>query len=247
MTPVSKELENLIKHTVTRKAIIKTGPRLKFLLRVTDWLKSGLPGAIVVADMRFGKTYGTRWVLKTLGVPHIIIPTRSRTKPSEGGFFSNILTSVRHRHAHKGTVDTRRDRVTNYLVALAKQSATNTIIVAFDEAHKLTDVQYQWLLELQNELELHSVTVFFLLVGQQRLEEVRTRLESSGQTEITARFMMDIWRLPGITSLEEVAECFAQFNEIEVEDKRLPHWPRRFGPRFAMSGAAPQLRCQCTI
>jgi hypothetical protein len=131
------------------------------------------------------------------------------------------LTSVRHRYANKGTVDTRRDRVTNYLVALAQKSATNTIIVAFDEAHKLLDIQYQWILELQNELELRGVTVFYLLVGQQRLEDVRVRLELSGQTEITARFMMDIWRLPGIASVEEVEECFSQYDEIQLEGKSL--------------------------
>lgn len=245
-----KDLDNLIRRLVTRDSIVKTGPRLKYYLVVKDWIDSGLPGAIVTADMRFGKTYGTRWTLKTLGVPHVFIPMRSRTKPSEGGFFTHILGSVDHWYDSKGRIDERRDRVTKFFVGLAQRSPRNTIVIAFDEAHKISDAQYQWMLEIQNELELHGVSVFYLLVGQHRLRDVKMRLLKSGQFEITERFMMDQWELPGIASEVEVAECFADYHAIEVEGQSLS---QLCAPRVAADGwtiehlAMPMWRAFCEM
>lgn len=211
------DLEHLIRKTVTRLAIVQTGPRLRYLLQLKDWIDSGLPGAIVVAQSRFGKTFGTRWVLRTLeDIPYAFIPMRSRTKPSEGGFFSHILSQVRHRSPSKGNVEARRDRVTKYFVALAKNSKRNTIIICFDEAHKISEEQYQWMLELQNELDEFEVAVFYLLVGQLKLRKKQKQLEAAGMIEITSRFMMDEWRLPGLANLEEARECLEDYAKVDV-------------------------------
>lgn len=216
------DLENSIRKIVTRLAVVRTGPRLRYLLKVKDWIDSGLPGAIVVAKSRFGKTFGTRWVLRTIeDIPFAFIPMRSRTKPSEGGFFSHILSQVRHRSATKGNVEARRDRVTRYFVALAKKSKRNTIIICFDEAHKISEEQYQWMLELQNELDEFEIAVFYLLVGQLKLLKKQKQLEAQGMIEITSRFMMDEWRLPGLSSLDEARECLEDYAQVEVVDNKL--------------------------
>ena len=154
-----------------RAFMIKTSPATTYLVKLKSWLTTGSHGAMIHGRPRLGKTMATRWVLRTVReligyVPSIEIPIRDQRVASEREFFQHVLHCAKHKFYDIGTAGDRRDRLTEWLVIMARRSPVNAVILFFDEAQDLTERQYRWLLNIDNELDMRGYRLFCLLVGQ---------------------------------------------------------------------------------
>lgn len=201
-----------------RAFLVKTPPCALYLKELTNWLITGSHGALVYGRPRLGKTSATRWVLRMLpeligNVPNLEVPVRGQHIASERAFFQHLLRCARHRHAMSGTAGDKRDRLTEWLVARALRSPVNASVIFFDEAQLLQDHQYNWLLNMGNELDKTGCRLFCLLVGQPELAKIKPRFIDDGKEQIVGRFMVRELEFSGIRSEKELISCYKEFNE----------------------------------
>lgn len=214
-TPLTQSL--LLSRLLAGRAfLVKTPVCIAYYAILQRWLLTGTQGAVVFGRPRLGKTSGTRWVLRAIQqifgkIAFIEIPVRKQHMAHEGGFFQFICKCGHHRHYKDGSVADRRDRCTEMLVERARRSPTRMVILFFDEAQQLSQLQYEWLVNISNEMEQAGYRVFFLLVGQSELAKKREELTDKGMEQIVGRFMTEKWSFTGLASksdLEAVLEGY---------------------------------------
>jgi type II secretory pathway predicted ATPase ExeA len=205
-------------HPVTmQKYIVATHSIERLYVRVKKCIKLRVPGSIVYARTRYGKTYATRYVAAALKAdfPNIVTFTFSchkRKVPSESAFFTNLLYAIGHKECEKGTAPQKRIRLVNKLIEQLVNSKQNILVVFADEAQKLELEDYEWLREVHDELERRGYRMITFLVGQPQLKNRKTSLKEARQTQIVGRFMIDDIEFLGVCSAAEAASCLEGYD-----------------------------------
>lgn len=96
---------------------------------------------------------------------------------------------------------------------LADRSGKDWIVFFADEAQKLQVIEYEWLRDLHDGLELKGIRMITILVGQPQLLDQKSALRKSQNTQIVLRFMVTEMRFGGLTSPEDLATCLAAYDE----------------------------------
>jgi len=201
-----------------RAFLIKTPPSVHYLKQMKTWLTTGSQGALVYGRPRLGKTSATRWILRMLpeligNFPSVEIPVRGQNIASERAFFQHLLRCVKHRHAMVGTAGDKRDRFSEFLISRALRSPINGAVLFFDEAQLLQDHQYDWLLNISNELDKNGCRLFCLLVGQSELTKTKARFIDDGKEQIVGRFMVRELEFSGIISQADLISTLDEFHK----------------------------------
>jgi hypothetical protein len=201
-----------------RAFLIKTPQSAYYLKQMKNWLTTGSQGALVYGRPRLGKTSATRWTLRMLpeligSFPSVEIPVRGQNIASERAFFQHLLRCVKHRHAMVGTAGDKRDRFSEFLISRALRSPINGAVLFFDEAQLLQDRQYDWLLNISNELDKNGCRLFCLLVGQSELTRTKTRFIDDGKEQIVGRFMVRELEFSGIRTQEDLVSTLNEFHK----------------------------------
>jgi hypothetical protein len=200
-----------------QKYIVPTPSINELYSRVKKCIKLRVPGAIVYAMTRYGKTYAARYVATSLRMdfPRIVTLTFSCHKkktPSEASFFSNLLRAVGHEKAESGMAYQKRIRLLNKLLELLVTSKQNVLVVFADEAQKLQIEEYEWLREVHDDLETRGYRMITFLIGQPQLKNQKTALKEARQTQIVGRFMIDDIEFHGVCSVEDAASCLLGYD-----------------------------------
>jgi hypothetical protein len=82
-----------------------------------------------------------------------------------------------------------------------------------DEAQRLTKNHYLWLMDVYNGLHHLGVDLLTILVGQEELIKIRTVLVTEGKKQIVDRFMNLTCSFEGVTSLQDLRICLAQYDK----------------------------------
>lgn len=205
-------------HPVSMQKYIVPTPSINELyLRVKKCIKLRVPGAIVYAMSRYGKTYAARYVAISLKTdfPHLVTFTFSCHKkktPNEASFFSNLLRAVGHERPESGLAYQKRIRLLNKLLELLVASKQNLLVVFADEAQKLQIEEYEWLRDVHDELEARGYRMITFLIGQPQLKNQKTALKEARQTQIVGRFMIDDIEFHGVCSAEDAASCLLGYD-----------------------------------
>ncbi|WP_236635435.1 ATP-binding protein [Rhodoferax sp. TS-BS-61-7] len=201
-----------------QKYIVGTHSIDQLYMRIKKCIKLRVPGSIVYARTRYGKTYACRYVASALksDFPNIVTFTFSchkRKVPSESAFFTNLLFAIGHAESEKGTAPRKRIRLINTLILQLAKSRQNILVVFADEAQKLELDEYEWLREVHDELERRGYRMITFLVGQPQLKNQKTSLKEARQTQIVGRFMIDDIEFRGVCSAEEAASCLLGYDD----------------------------------
>lgn len=198
------------KHPIeTGKYLIATNEIDKLCYIVSNWIENRFPGAIIYGRPRLGKTRAISYLLKVLpddlkeNVPIFHIRCRSYKNSRENNFFEDLLTGVGHSLASEGKPNEKRERLKNYLIMAAEKSMQNKIIFFIDDAQKLNTMEYDWLMDVYNELDEHSITLTTILVGHEDLIDQRKKLIKQKQLQIIGRFMSDSYHFGGLKNLDD--------------------------------------------
>lgn len=226
-----------------RAFAIKTPPAVQYARELTTWLTMGSQGAIVYGRPRLGKTLATRWVLRALQellgyVPWLEIPIRSQNITSEREFFQHLLRCAKHKHYLTGTAGDKRDRWTEWLTARARRSSVSAFILFIDEAQVLTDRHYAWLVEMANELDQRGYRLFCLLVGQSSLLTKKSSFIDKGEEyeQIVGRFMLRELKFPAIASIDDLRDCYEQYECTRYPPNTDTRFPENFVPLAISAG-----------
>ncbi|WP_421955291.1 ATP-binding protein [Polaromonas sp.] len=202
---------------ILQRYIVPTPSIEELYLSIRQCLKLRVPGAIIYAMTRWGKTYASRFVTVALreDFPHLVIiafDCHKKKIPSESAFFSNLLRAIGHEKAETGSSYVKRVRLLNKLMEMLQASKQNVLVVFADEAQKLEIEDYEWLREVHDELERSGFRMVTFLIGQPQLKNVKTAMKAARQTQIVGRFMIDDIEFHGVRSAEEGASCLLGYD-----------------------------------
>jgi hypothetical protein len=184
-----------------------------------SWIESRAPGAMIYGMPRLGKTRAiqclSRLLLERFG-PSLPILTHAcldHLRPSETVFFEELLKTAGHAMWASGAATAKRYRLTEFLIEKAEQSNQNRIILFVDEAQKLLEQNYKWLVDVHNELDRQSIALIVLLVGQPELMHQFSAFQLTKKTQIIGRFMVHQFRFRGLRAKGELRACLANYDE----------------------------------
>lgn len=180
-------------------------------------IRTRIPGSIIYAITRFGKTYFIKYAMTMIAIdfPDIVAISLGcvlRKKPSESAFFSLLLEAAGHPKATSGTIMDRRSRLINKLLDMLVKSGQHRLVVFADEAQKLELEEYEWLWEVHDALERRGFRMTTFLVGQPKLVNRKTALKLSGESQIVARFMIEESQFHGLRCKDDVQRCMKGYD-----------------------------------
>lgn len=190
---------------------------------IVQWIKNGVTGAIVEGNPRLGKTKARRFIALSLAghfprLPVYSMIARLYAHPSERVFFGDLLKAFKHAMYAEGTAAQRRDRLIEGVTSIVQSSGQERLVLLIDQAHRLLEMHYDWLVDLHDELSERGIELFVFLFGQKELSTIREELRRAGKTQIVGRFMVDRIEYRGIRTVTELKACLNCYDE----DTRFP-------------------------
>lgn len=153
----------------TTRYLLPTPSIDKLYKAVLQWIENRVPGGIIYGKPRFGKTRAIQYLTRLLthkfgaNLPIMILLCRDYRIPSETTFFEDLLRTAGHTLYRSGKAAAKRDRLIEYLTEKVEFSSQNRLILFIDEAQKLHEHHYKWLIDLHNELDARDVAMIVLL------------------------------------------------------------------------------------
>jgi hypothetical protein len=173
---------------------------------------------MIYAKPRHGKSCAIKCVATLLidelkvALPILTVCCRDYQHPAEGRFFEYLLKDLGHALYASGNSSAKRHRLTEYLTELVEKSGQDRLILFIDEAQKLHEQHYKWLIDLHNELERREIVLIVLLVGQDELLHQFSAFQFAKKTQIIGRFMVRQLRFSGITNEADLRKCLANYD-----------------------------------
>jgi len=234
--PPRESIDRNTHPVVLKKYTIVTPMMERVMGQVVTWITSGISGGFIEGDKRLGKTKTRRLLVHALPayIPRIqtfSMVARRYIVPSESVFFSNLLAAFRNKLHDVGRSAQRRDRLTNHIATIAASSGQPRVVLFIDQAHWLHEVQYEWLIDVQEELDERGVDLFIFLVGQKELSTIAQEFRRRNKTQITGRFMQCRLEIRGIKKPGEMKKCLRSYDELsKYPDNTAWTYTRYFAP-----------------
>lgn len=203
----------------TGKYLISTNEIDRMYQTVLQWIENQIPGAIIYGRPRLGKTRAITYLMNCLpqdfgkNMPIYHVRCRRYKQPNENSFFEDLLLAVGHSSAIQGKANVKRMRLLRFLVEQADSSSTNKVVFFIDDAQRLVEMHYDWLMDLFNELEQYGITLTTILVGQKELVYQRSAFISGEKFQIVGRFMSQEYQFKGMTTLTDLKVCLTGYDD----------------------------------
>ena len=221
--------------------IISTPQVAEMCSQAVHWIRLRVPGAIVYAPPRHGKSRGLEILRSELieafpGMPIVLLPAWDYTAPREKPFLSDLLTASGHALNRSGTAEEMRERLVNLLGEEGTQNGQGRVLLIIDEGQNLHPKHYNWLTGIHNLLILQEVNLIVLLVGQQELLAQRRAFVKAEKKQIVGRFMIHDLEFHGVRSVTDLREI------LQVYDDHT-EYPAGSGWSFTRYYAAQPFHC----
>ncbi|WP_010503833.1 ATP-binding protein [Paenibacillus elgii] len=179
-----------------------------------------LPGMIVYGRPRIGKTKSVEFALSylpaQLGTYFPVLKTRCKSyrHPTEEKFFGDMLVDFKFPFPSKQKAPAMRQQIVNLMLEQGERSKLRRVMLIIDEGQWLTEIHYQWLMDIYNDLDSEKISMTIILIGQTELLDRRTFFLEQKKAQIIGRFMTNEHEFYGIRSLEEVEHCLMCYDEV---------------------------------
>lgn len=179
----------------------------RLIASVSRWIRMDSPGAAVYGAQRVGKTHACQFMQTALpdlfgNTLTVELLTLGGGVKSERAFLQHVMAQVGCNSYLSRDDEVLRDRLGDHLYDTTIANGSKRIALIWDEAQKLTEPQYGWLITLYNELEHRKLRPFFLLVGQPELRDVSQTFRAVGSQHVVGRFFSNQVEFAGIDDLE---------------------------------------------
>lgn len=202
----------------TGRYTLFTPPVGRFCDDLKSWVKNRATGAIVAGRPRIGKTKGIRFavdeVREEFGAtfPIMTFCCEDHQYPTEARFFESLLTDFGH-SLRSGNASAKRARLIQFLVQQACANNYRRLVLIGDEAQKLQEPQYKWLVDIYNALDRQDISTTVVLVGQPELVHQRDAFEKAKKMQIVGRFMVHLHQFAGLRSAKDFSYCLKGYDD----------------------------------
>lgn len=185
---------------------------------ISRWLLNRSPGGIIYGRPRLGKTRAIKFLRALLreefgsNLPIYQMNCNHYKTANENRFFTDLLKDLGHNLYLSGKTEMKRDRAIKFLLERAESSSQHRIILFIDDAQRLGESQYDWLMDIYNELDRYNVYMTVILVGQDELTYQRTAFITARKMQIVGRFMIHEYKFSGIKSIDDLRTCLAGYD-----------------------------------
>lgn len=204
----------------TGRYLIPTNEIVRMYNTVKRWLDNRTPGAIVYGRPRIGKTNAITFLISYLkqqlgeNLPVFHILCDQHNKPNENTFFENILRDIGHGLQLNGNSSAKRDRLDKFFLLQGEISGQNRIILFVDDAQRLFEIQYGWLMDIYNLLNRHGISLTVILVGQEELIHQKNAFIQSKKAQIIGRFMVHEYKFSGVKNITDIKTCLMGYDTV---------------------------------
>lgn len=239
MTAVT--MDRSVHPLVRRNYRVATTAIEDFVDLVERCLRVHMPGALVYARPRMGKTHAVDYVCLHLArarpdVHTIRMSCEHHRVAFEGAFFSALLTAAGAREALKGSIAEKRQELIRRLRERMAVNRAHVVVLFCDEAQRLSRNAYEWLRDVHDQLGYHGIRLITFLVGQPQLLAQKAAFQMSGDEQIVARFMIEQLQFHGIRDAAEAATCLAGYDQTRYPEGSGPSFTQFFLPMSFAAG-----------
>ncbi|MGM1044519.1 MAG: AAA family ATPase [Bacillota bacterium] len=202
--------------------LIPTKEVLRLMENLKKIVMNRLPGMIVYGRPRLGKTSAIKFAIENLPsymaapLPILIANSNSYKVPSEEKFFVDLLQDFKFPFTTRRKPSDLRNQIVNLLMEKSEKSRLRRIILIMDEAHRLTEFHFNWLMDIYNQLDREKISMSVISVGQEELLVRRTFFLEQKKSQIIGRFMTHEHRFFGLTSLEEIKRVLRCYDSPDI-------------------------------
>ena len=218
--PVRRE-----KHPLYRREYRVATPSIEqFWLLVQRCLTRRIPGALIYAHPRFGKTHAIQYLRLLLQREFPTVCTyhvQAEFKPNhtEGAFFTNLMQAVHVPTSWGHTSNAaKRNLLREKIIEHAHRAQGNWVVFFVDEAQRFDKNEYEWLRDIHDALNHYDIRMFVFLVGQPQLLAQKIKLREAGEAQIVLRFMVEDVQFRGIQSAEDAAVTLQGYDKTEFPE-----------------------------
>ncbi|WP_225446628.1 ATP-binding protein [Paenibacillus rhizovicinus] len=186
---------------------------------IVRWVDNRVPGGIVYGRPRLGKTRAIKYLMHVLPaefdqrIPVYSLKCRQYKVINENVFFEDILKDINHAYPSSGKASQKRERLTKYLKENVESSGQHRLVFFLDDAQRLADIQYGWLMDINNELDSLGISLTVILVGQKELIHQRSAFQQAKKFQLIGRFMIDDYRFSGVKNVDDAQTCLAGYDQ----------------------------------
>lgn len=206
---------------------IATQTIINLQMQVEKWMKYGNTGAIIYGKPRTGKTRAILYITKELRDKYgpelpIYVYNVTSHAASDKRFYQELLLTIGHPEFEKGTTTVLKTRLLNSLVASAAGTKSKKVVLFIDEAQNMSINDFEWLMDIYNNLNLWDIHMISFLFGSQELKSLKSAMIMAQKRQIVGRFMVDEFDFKGIMGARDIAVTLLNFdNPISISGKRM--------------------------
>jgi hypothetical protein len=201
-----------------------------------------IPGALVYARPRMGKTHAVDYVCMHLArvrpdVFTIRMSCEHHRTDFEGPFFSALLIAAGATgDVLKKSITVKRQELIRRLRERLGSRKGHVVVLFCDEAQRQSRNSYEWLRDVHDQLAYHGIRLITFLIGQPQLLAQKAGFQMSGDEQIVARFMIEQLLFHGIRDATEAATCLAGYDKTRYPEGSGPSFTSFFLPKSFAAG-----------
>ena len=212
------DILELERHLFSINYTIPTKQILDLKKSVEEWVSRSNCGAIIYGRPRIGKTRAIKYISDNLRKKYgeelpIYVFNATSHKVSDKVLYSELLKAVGHAEAHKGTASQMKERLINRMIMDAMDTKYRRVVLFIDEAYLLSEMDFIWLIDIYNNLNLQDIIFTVLLVGSNELKQLKNVFVKAKKSQIIGRFMVDEFNFKGIRTNKDMAICLASLDK----------------------------------
>ena len=189
------DLSDYMRYFVSIRNTIQTKEILELSERIKEWIDRGSCGSIIYGEPRVGKTRAMLYICDLLRMKYgseLPVYIYNCTDHSHNVTDKNIYTEILKAIGAPGpksreTAQNLKRRILSIMQVAACDTKYRDVILFIDEAQYLQDRDYNWLMDLYNNLNLVDVQLIVFLIGQPELLAIKKACIRERKKQIVGR------------------------------------------------------------
>ena len=185
-----------------------------------SWLSTTTCGGIVYGRARIGKTRALKSIAQSIREKYgdefpVIIWNITDHAITEKNFYTSLLMAMGlERIPIHSNALALKERCLNELAMAAYETPLRKVVIMLDEAWKMSEKDFAWLMDLYNNLNHKDILLSCFLFGTKELKMYKATLKSIGQDQIVGRFMINEFQFFGMLEPQELMLCLLAFDKM---------------------------------